>query len=303
MSNVIKSTEAKTLNVVTNMLYHIHCQLQNDSNAIADIKITKTNDEIKIEYLGFILVSNQYTWIQVCYNSNKYICVANKDEYRLEFNHIRNMVKNILDKRDELLVVENYELLENGYQTILVQNFNSYLKKLNVQYQITNTEQINWEYIFNNIEDVPMDFLITYSKIIDWSKFAKLGKFSMQSLVYNDLLPYLFKYDFVLYNDRCPLDDKWYLINDWEEQQIIDVTKLFIKDRNNNGVTMDNLLDQYISNGFPIDFELLSKEYPLSAELISKYLDKLSIDNMLKNNKIECDILIIIKEKQKQNNN
>lgn len=62
---------------------------------------------------------------------------------------------------------------------------------------------------------------------------------------------------------------------------------------------MDNLLDQYIANGLPIDFKLLSKEYPLPSELITKYLDKLSVDNMLKNNKIECNILVLIGKNKK----
>jgi hypothetical protein len=46
----------------------------------------------------------------------------------------------------------------------------------------------------------------------------------------------------------------------------------------------------------------LSKEYALPAELITKYLDKFSIDNMLKNDNIKCDILVIISQKRQQNN-
>ena len=87
-----------------------------------------------------------------------------------------------------------------------------------------------------------------------------------------------------------------YLTEDWEDYQITDVTEQFINDREKNGAVMDNLLDQYIANGLPIDFELLSKEYPLPAELITKYLDKFSIDNMLKNDKIKCDILVIVNQ-------
>lgn len=296
MSNVIDSTKQKTLMVVTNMLFHIHKQLENDNSTINNITIHKINNEIKIEYLGFNLVFDKNTWVKVCYNNDKYICISYKDEYRLEFNHINNMVKRICDKRDELLVLESYKLLENGFQTILVDSFNTYMTKLNIPYQVSNTDQINWQYIFNNIEDVPMDFLSTFYNIIDWDKFARWGKFSIKELISKELLQYLFDCEYLIYNVKCSVADKLYLTEDWEDYQITDVTEQFINDREKNGAVMDNLLDQYIANGLPIDFELLSKEYPLPAELITKYLDKLSIDNMLKNDKIKCDILVIVNQ-------
>lgn len=296
MSNVIDSTKQKTLMVVSNMLFHIHRKLENDSNAVNNIDIQKLNDNITIKYLGFTLVSNKNTYVKVCYNSDKYICIFYEDKYRLEFNHINNMVKLICDKRDELLVLESYKSLENGFQTILVDSFNTYMKKLNMPYQVTNIDQINWQYIFDNIGDVPMDFLSTFYNIIDWDKFARWGKFSIEELYSNELQQYLFENEYLIYNVKCSFADKLYLTSAWEENQIRDVTESFIKDREKNGAVMDNLLEQYIANNLPIDFELLSKEYPLTAKFISKYLDKLSIDNMLKNNKIECDILVIVNQ-------
>lgn len=294
MSNVIETTQAQTLNIVSNMLFHIHKQLENDSNAVNNLNIQKTNDDITIKYLGFTLVSNKNTYVKVCYNSDKYICIFYEDKYRSNFIYIKNMVKLICDKREELLVVENYKLLEKGFQTILLQNFNGYMKKLNVLYQATDTNQINWQYIFDNISDVPMDFLSTFSNIIDWYKFARWGKFSMEELISKELHQYLYENEYLIYNVKCSVADKLYLTSAWEENHIKDVTEQFIKDREKNGAVIDNLLDQYIANGLPIDFDLLSKEYPLSAEFITKYLDKLSIDNMLKNNKIECDILVLV---------
>jgi hypothetical protein len=296
MSNVINSTKQKTLMVVSNMLSHIHKQLENDNSTINNITIHKLNNEIKIEYLGFNLVFDKNTWVKVCYNSDKYICISYNDEYRYKFNDINNMVKLICDKRDELLVLESYKLLENGFQTILVDSFNTYMTKLNIPYQVSNTDQINWQHIFNNIEDVPMDFLSTFYNIIDWEKFARWGKFSIKELISKALLQYLFECEYLIYNVKCSVADKLYLTKDWEDYQITDVTEQFINDREKNGAVMDNLLDQYIANGLPIDFELLSKEYPLPAELITKYLDKFSIDNMLKNDKIKCDILIIVNQ-------
>lgn len=296
MSNVIESTQAKTLNVVSNMLFHIHRLLENDSNAINNLNILKTNDEIKIEYLGFNFVSDKCSWVKACYNSNKYICVPYKDKYKFEFVNINNMVKRICDKQKELLVVENYNLLQDGFQTILVDSFNTYMKKLNMPYQVTNIDQINWQYIFDNIGDVPMDFLSTFSNIIDWYKFARWGKFSMEELISKELHQYLYENEYLIYNVKCSVADKLYLTSAWEENHIKDVTEQFIIDREKNGAVMDNLLEQYIANNLPIDFELLSKEYPLTAKFISKYLDKLSIDNMLKNNKIECDILVIVNQ-------
>lgn len=298
MSNVIDSTKQKTLKLVSNMLFYIHRKLENDSNEVNNITIHKINDEIKIEYLGFNLVFDKNTYVKVCCNSDKYICISYKDEYRYQFNDINNMVKLICDKRDELLVLENYKLLENGFQTILVDSFNTYMKILNIPYQVSNTDQINWQHIFNNIEDVPMDFLSTFYNIIDWKIFARWGKFNIEELFSNELIEYLFENEYLIYNVKCSIADKLYLTEDWEDYQITDVTEQFIKDREKNGDVMDNLLDQYIANGLPIDFELLSKEYPLTAELISKYLDKFSIDNMLKNDKIKCDILVIVNQKR-----
>jgi hypothetical protein len=296
MSNVIDSTKQKTLMVVSNMLFHIHKQLENDSNAVNNIDIQKLNDNITIKYLGFTLVSNKNTYVKVCYNSDKYICIFYEDKYRYNFNDINNMVKLICDKRDELLVLESYKLLENGFQTILVDSFNTYMIKLNIPYQVSNTDQINWQHIFNNIEDVPMDFLSTFYNIIDWKIFARWGKFSIKELISKELLQFLFNCEYLIYNVKCSVADKLYLTEDWEDYQITDVTEQFIKDREKNGAVMDNLLDQYIANGLPIDFELLSKEYPLPAELITKYLNKFSIDNMLKNDKIKCDILVIVNQ-------
>ena len=122
--------------------------------------------------------------------------------------------------------------------------------------------------------------------------------FSIKELYSNELDHYLFDCEYLIYNVKCSVADKLYLTSAWEENQITDVTEQFIKDREKNGAVMDNLLEQYITNGLPINVELLSKEYPLPTEMITKYIDILSIDNMLKNNKIECDILILINQKK-----
>ena len=299
MSNVIKSTQAQTLTIVSNMLFHIHRQLENDSNVIKNLNIGQINHEKKIGYLGFNLAFNKNTELRVSYNSDKYICIPFKDEYRLEFNQIDNIIKLISDKREELLVVENFNLLQNGFQTILVDSFNTYMKKLNVPYQVTDINKINWQHVFDNIEDVPMDFLSTFHNIIDWEKFAKWGKFSMEVFISNELHQYLFDNEYLIYNVKCSVEDKLSLTSTWEDYLITDVTEQFIKDREKNGAVMDNLLDQYITNGLPIDFALLSKEYPLPTELITKHLNKLSVDNMLKNDKIECDILVLIGKNKK----
>lgn len=299
MSNVIESTQREILNVVSNMLYHIHQQLENDSNAINNIIIGQINNEKKIQYLGFNLAFCKNAMLRVCYNSDTYICIPFKDDYSLKFIHIDNMIELICNKQKELLVLKNFKLLQNGFQTILVQNFNTYMRKLNVLYNATDINQINWQHVFNNIEDVPMDFLSTFYNIIDWEKFARWGKFSIKELFSNELEQYLFDCEYLIYNVKCSVADKLYLTEAWEENQITDVTEQFIKDREKNGAVMDNLLEQYIANGLPIDFKLLSKEYPLPTELITKYLDKLSVDNMLKNNKIECDILILVGKNKK----
>jgi hypothetical protein len=273
--------------------------LENDNNAISNLNTSQINHEKKIEYLGFILFFNKNTGLRVCYNSDKYICVLPNDEYRLDFTHIDEMVKLICDKRKEFLIVENFNLLEKGFQTILVQNFNTYMKKLNVPYQVTDIDKINWQHVFDNIEDVPMDFLTTFTNIIDWEKFAKWGKFNIKEFFSKELNLYLFENEYLIYNVKCSVADKLYLTSEWEENYIKDVTEQFIKDREKNGAVMDNLLDQYIANGLPINFKLLSKKYPLPSELITKYLNKLSIDNMLKNDKIECDILVLIGKNKK----
>lgn len=296
MSNVIEFTQAQTLNVVSNMLFHIYKQLENDCNAINNLNIDQINHEKKIEYLGFNLFFNKNTGLRVCYNSDKYICVPSNDKYSSEFNHINNKVKLICDKREERLLTENYKSLQNGFQTILVDSFNIYMKKLNIPYQVTDINKINWQYVFDNIGDVPMYFLSTFYNIIDWDKFARWGKFSIEELYSKELQEYLFENEYLIYNVKCSVADKLYLTSAWEENHIKDVTEQFIKDREKNGAVMDNLLEQYIANNLPIDFELLSKEYPLTPKFISKYLDKLSIDNMLKNNKIECDILVIVNQ-------
>lgn len=296
MSNVIDSTKQKTLTVVSNMLFHIHRKLENDNSTINNITIHKINNEIIINYLGFNLVVDKNTWVKVCYNNDNYICIRYIEAYKYQFNDINYMVKLICDKRDELLVLESYKSLENGFQTILVDSFNTYMKKLHIPYQVSNTDQINWQHIFDNIEDVSMDFLNTFYNIIDWKIFARWGKFSMKELLSNELQQYLFDCEYLIYNVKCSVADKLYLTEDWEDYHITNITKQFIIDREKNGAVMDNLLDQYIANGLPIDFELLSKEYPLPAELITKYLDKLSIDNMLKNNKIKCDISVIVNQ-------
>lgn len=296
MSNVIDSTKQKTLTVVSNMLFHIHRKLENDNSTINNITIHKINNEIIINYLGFNLVVDENTWVKVCYNNDEYICIRYIEAYKYQFNDINNMVKLICDKRDELLVLESYKSLENGFQTILVDSFNTYMKKLHIPYQVSNTDQINWQHIFDNIEYVSMDFLNTFYNIIDWKIFARWGKFSMKVLLSSELQRYLFDCEYLIYNVKCSVADKLYLTEDWEDYHITNITKQFIIDREKNGAVMDNLLDQYIANGLPIDFELLSKEYPLPAELITKYLDKLSIDNMLKNNKIKCDISVIVNQ-------
>lgn len=141
------------------------------------------------------------------------------------------MIKLICDKREELLVVENFNLLQNGFQTILVDSFNTYMKKLNVPYQVTDIDKINWQHVFDNIEDVPMDFLTTFISIIDWKMFARWGKFNIKELFSNELQQYLFDSDYLIYNVKCSVADKLYLTEGWEDYDIADVTEHFIKDR------------------------------------------------------------------------
>ena len=79
------------------------------------------------------------------------------------------------------------------------------------------------------------------------------------------------------------------------------ITDEIISYRNDNGVEVDKLLISYMENNLPINIEMLSQCYPLTNDIITRFMDKLSLDNILKNETIKnkYDIIVLFKDKNR----
>lgn len=303
---VTNPTEQKQiLKQVEDVLYFIKCELSLSNKIMDNVSITidATRDKV-LKYNDFTIYNKISQAIYITYGTNQTLEIELNKElhpYCARYQQLINNIQTYLEKYE----TEKIKIsMQKAYDTMLVDTFNTYMYKLNIQYKVSHTKNIDWKYVCETLPEIPVEMLKQLQKIVDWNIVAQYGNFDYNDLCDYDLCYEIPQYLFIVKNQKISAQLKKELISEWEydnRAMISYITKELIKDRNNNGVAVDLDLAYCLENEINLDFDLLSKEYALPAEIITKYLDKFSIDNMLKNDNIKCDILVIVSQKRQQN--
>ena len=299
---VTNPTEQKQiLNQVEDVLYFIERDLSLSNNIMSDVSITFDGTQDKVlKYNDFTICNKIGRAIYITYGTNQTLEIILNNElnpYCIRYQQLMNNIQTYLAKYE----TEKIKIsMQKAYYIMLVNTFNMYMYKLNIQYKVSHTKNIDWKYVCETLPEIPVEMLKQLQKIVDWNIVAQYGKFNYNDLCDNDLCYEIPQYLFIVKNQNFSTQLKKELITEWEycnRAMISYITKELIADRNNNGVAVDLDLTYCLENEIDLDFDLLSKEYALPAELIAKYLDKFSIDNMFKNDNIKCDILVMVSQK------
>lgn len=304
---VTNPTEQKQiLNQVEDVLWFIERELSLSNRIMDKVSITLDTARDRIlKYNDFTICNKMGQAIYITYGTNQTLEIELNKElhaYWIRYQQLINNIQKYLEKYETEKIQKS---MQKAYDTMLVDTFNMYMYKLNIQNRVTYTKDIDWKYVCETLPTIPVEMLDQLYKIVDWNIVSQYGNFDFNNLCDSELYTELQLYLFIVKNKNFSVKLKKEIIVDfeyWERGIISNITKELIADRNKNGVAVDLNLVYCLENEIDLDFDLLSKEYPLSAELITKYLDKFSIDNMLKNDNIKCDILVLVSEKRQQNN-
>ena len=297
-----QTTQKEILNQVADVLYFIEHELYLSNRIMNNVSITlnTTRDKV-LKYNDFTICNKIGQAIYITYGTNQTLEIELTKElhpYCTTYQHLINNIQNCLEIYETEKIQKS---MQKAYDTMLVDTFNMYMFKLKIQYRVSDTKNIDWKYVCETLPKIPVEMLNQLQKVVDWNIVSQYGKFDFNDLRDNELHTELRRYFFFVKNKNFSAQLKKDIITDFEycERGIMsNITKELIADRNNNGVAVDSDLVYCLENDIDLDFELLSKEYALPAEIITKYLDKLSIDNMLKNDNIKCDILVLVSEKR-----
>lgn len=191
----------------------------------------------------------------------------------------------------------DYHLLLGGInKQHLVDYVNQYIAEQKVDYKIDNINNIDWKYIFNNVT-IDKQFLDKLYFDMDMKQYCQYGDVIWQLIDEADI----FLLEFLFLNKKTSLENKLdYIGNSFCDD--VYITDEIIKYRNENGVEVDNLLISYLENNLPINTEVLSQQYPLTNNIITRFMDKLSLDYIMKNETIKnkYDIIVLFKDKINQ---
>lgn len=294
-----QTTQKEILNQVADVLYFIEHELYLSNRIMNNVSITlnTTRDKV-LKYNDFTICNKIGQAIYITYGTNQTLEIELTKElhpYCTTYQHLINNIQNCLENYETEKIQKS---MQKAYDTMLVDTFNMYMFKLKIQYRVSDTKNIDWKYVCETLPKIPVEMLNQLQKVVDWNIVSQYGKFDFNDLCDNNLCYEIPQYLFIVKNQNFSAQLKKELITEWEycNRAIISyITKELIADRNNNGVAVDLDLVYCLENEINLDFDQLSKEYPLPAEIIIKYIDKFNINNILKNKKIECDILVLLK--------
>ena len=285
---------------------------------IIDWEVRNKNIEIKVEiedidaktriyYQNLIIIYKQID------SRNVDIRIKNVDTDRIlccEVNNIKNyseeerVIKSISYKLDsikntyfEQYTDDMFNFISKSTEGLQVTYFNEFMRQHNIQYRIGKLNDINWKIVCERVPKFDSQFFERYYDIIDWETFAEYANIPYKDMCDFELIDYVIKHDYkyLAYNKNISLDDKFDFVEGMSEYDIESITDNFIAERGIVGNKTDDYLMQYLSDNLPIDWEKLCAKYPLPIEIVNKFIDKISIDNLKENKNLNFDIQIIFK--------
>lgn len=286
-------------NVVENVLQQIQLELKRPNSTI-DVSVNIDNmGDMELQYKSIIIKFKQHTLL-VKYHTIKTLCLPYSDKLKAYFSEIMNKMEYIKEHIDSVDITRTVNSIENTYNCILLESFNSYMKELSINYRVSHINKIDWSVVCERASMLPIPMLKQFEKHIDWTIVAQYGKFDFNDFCDNQLYGYIDERLFILYNQNFSVKLKQELISEWNEYDDTKVTWLtekLITDRMEKGDTIDAIFLDCMENEIQLDYNLLSEKYPLSENQITKYLDKWSIDKLRQNNNIDCDVIVLFKNK------
>lgn len=221
-------------------------------------------------------------------HNNDYIIVRN------EWLTIKDYFESIITSYTQNLSNEYQSLLSGIHKNNLIDYFNKYISEQNVNYKIDNIDNVDWKYIFDNvtIDRQFLDKLYFNMNIRDYCQYGDV----IWDLI-DDTDMFVFHYLFL--NQKTSIQNKFNYIDYTNFDDVDYITDEIIKYRNDNGVEVDDLLISYMENNLPINIKMISQYYPLTDKIVTRFIDKLSLDNIMKNETIKnkYDIIILFKDK------
>ena len=286
-------------NVVENVLQQIQLELKRPNSTI-DVSVNIDNmGDMALQYKSITIKYKTQHSLLVNYHSIQTLSLPYSRNLNIYFSVIGNKMKNIKQHIDNVDITRTVNSIEETYNSILLESFNSYMKELSINYRVSHINKIDWGFVCERVS-LPIPMLVQFEKHIDWSIVSENGKFDFNDFCDNQLYGYIDERLFILYNQNFSVKLKQELISEWNEYDDTKVTWLtekLITDRMEKGDTIDAIFLDCMENEIQLDYNLLSEKYPLSEYQITKYLDKWSIDKLRQNNNIDCDVIVLFKNK------
>jgi hypothetical protein len=222
---------------------------------------------------------------------------AEYSRVRGEWTTIKDYFETIITSYSQQLSNEYQSLLGDIHNNHLIDYVNKYIAEQNVNYKIDNINNIDWKYLFDNIT-INSQFLDKLYFTMDLKDYCQYGDVIWKLIDDCDM----YAFHFLFLNQKTSLQNKLEYIDFTHFDDVDYITDTIIDYRNDNGVEVDKLLISYMENNLPINIEMLSQCYPLTENIVTRFIDKLSLDNIMKNETIKnkYDIIVLFKEKINQ---
>ena len=252
--------------------------------------------------------------MDLCYNGNGCLTLYNEKYKENVTINCPNHNSDYIIVRNEWLTIKDYfaditrlysQNLSSEYHSLLgginnnhlIDYVNKYIAEQNVNYKIDNIDNIDWRYLFDNIT-INSQFLDKLYFTMNLKDYCQYGDVIWKLIDDTDM----YVFHFLFLNQKTSLQNKLEYIDFAHFDDVDYITDTIIDYRNDNGVEVDKLLISYMENNLPINIEMLSQCYPLTENIITRFIDKLSLDNIMKNETIKnkYDIIVLFKEKINQ---
>lgn len=244
------------------------------------------------------LLNNCLTLYNEKYKENVTInCPNHNNDYfivRNEWLTIKDYFESIITSYSQNLSNEYQSLLSGIHKNNLIDYFNKYISEQNVNYKIDNIDNVDWKYIFDNVT-IDRQFLDKLYFNMNIRDYCQYGDVIWGLIDDTDM----FVFHFLFLNQKTSIQNKFDYIDFSHFDNVDYITDEIINYRNDNGLEVDELLISYLENNLPINIEMISQYYPLTDKIVTRFIDKLSLDNIMKNETIKnkYDIIVLFKDK------
>lgn len=293
---------------IRKVLWQIKTDLQYKNKTI-DFQIIdiKPNEKYSFKIQNELIITKDFSYdgslllYNEKYNDNAIINYPpNTSDYvkiRAEWLAIKDYFAKIAKLYTQNLSSEYHSLLGGINNKHLIDYVNNYIAEQKVNYKIDDINNIDWKYIFDNVT-IDEQFLDKLYFHINMEEYCQYGDVIWKLIDDSDM----YAFHFLFLNQKTSVKNKFEYIDYTHFDDVDYITDNIIECRKDDGVEVDKLLISYLENNLPINIEMLSQYYPLTNNIITRFMDKLSLDNVMKNETIKnkYDIIVLFKDKINQ---